>query len=168
VRRRYFCSILLGLSVLLGGCNRGDHPESIDRSAPDFSITEGGRTVALHDYRGKLVILNFWATWCAPCIEELPSLNELQRRLPQAVVVAVSVDADAQAYREFLTRHPVDFLTVREGNQNISGLYGTHLFPETYIIDPHGIIRRKFINSQDWTTPEIVEYLSKLEPSTHS
>lgn len=145
------------------GCDRGQHPTGIEKPAPDFSITDGNRTVALHDYRGKTVVLNFWATWCAPCVEEIPSLSELQRRLPQIVVLGVSIDEDPQAYRTFLTEHPVSFVTIREGNQRTSTLYGTFLFPESYIIDAHGMIVRKFVNSQNWTTPEIVSYLSHLK-----
>jgi cytochrome c biogenesis protein CcmG/thiol:disulfide interchange protein DsbE len=150
-------------ATLLGGCNRGDHPRQLGKPAPDFSITEGNRTVALRNYRGKPVVLNFWATWCAPCVEEIPSLNELQQRMPQIVVLGVSIDVDAAAYHQFLAAHRISFVTIREGTQHTSNLYGTYLFPETYIIDQQGRIRRKFISSQDWTTPEILDYLSHLQ-----
>jgi cytochrome c biogenesis protein CcmG, thiol:disulfide interchange protein DsbE len=145
------------------GCNRGQHPTDIDKPAPNFSITEGDRTIALHNYRGKLVVLNFWATWCAPCVEEIPSLNELQQRMPQIVVLGVSIDEDATAYHRFLTDHRISFVTIRDGSQHTSNLYGTFLFPETYIIDQQGMIRRKFINSQNWTTQEILYYLAHLQ-----
>jgi cytochrome c biogenesis protein CcmG, thiol:disulfide interchange protein DsbE len=155
---------LLPLCLLSAtGCDdRGQHPTDINKPAPDFSITDGNRTVALHDYRGKTVVLNFWATWCAPCVEEIPSLDALQRELPQIAVIGVSIDEDANAYHQFLTEHHIGFTTVREGTQRTSNLYGTFLYPETYVIDAHGMIRRKFVNSQVWTTPEIVYYLSHL------
>jgi cytochrome c biogenesis protein CcmG, thiol:disulfide interchange protein DsbE len=168
VRRQFFPALLLATAALLSGCNRGDHPSEIGKLAPDFSITDGSRTVSLRDYRGKLVVLNFWATWCAPCVEEIPSLNELQRQMPQVVVLGISIDEDAQAYRQFLAQHPVDFLTIREGDRDTSSRYGTVLFPESYIIDQHGVIRRKFVNSQDWVTPEILEYLARLESNPSS
>jgi cytochrome c biogenesis protein CcmG, thiol:disulfide interchange protein DsbE len=168
VHRRFLPTLLLAAAALLGGCNRGDHPSQIGKPAPDFSTTDGTHTVSLRSYRGKLVVLNFWATWCAPCVEELPSLNELQRQMPQIVVLGVSIDEDAQAYRQFLAQHPVDFLSIREGTQHTSSLYGTVLFPETYVIDQQGIIRRKFINAQDWITPEILEYLARLESDSNS
>jgi cytochrome c biogenesis protein CcmG, thiol:disulfide interchange protein DsbE len=156
------------LFLLLGGCNRGSHPNQIGKTAPVFSITDGSHTVALHSYRGKLVVLNFWATWCAPCVEEIPSLDELQRRMPQIVVLGVSTDDNPEAYRQFLAEHPVSFVTIRDQAQRSNALYGSFRFPETYIIDRHGVIRRKFIGPQDWTSPEIIEYLAGLEKASGS
>jgi peroxiredoxin len=72
------------------------------------------------------------------------------------------VDVDGNAYREFLKDHKVDFLTVRDPDQKTNTLYGTFKFPETYIIDRRGILRRKFIGAVDWNEPEIVDFLSKL------
>jgi peroxiredoxin len=167
VRRLFYSSCVLGF-LLLAGCNRGDHPQHIVKPAPDFSVTDGGQTVNLAQYRGKVVVLNFWATWCAPCLEEIPSLNALQKRMPGVVVLAVSVDQDAEAYRQFLAEHQIDFLTIRDGSQHTNQLYGTVQFPETYIIDGHGRIRRKFISSQDWTSPEILGYLANLEKEPSS
>jgi cytochrome c biogenesis protein CcmG, thiol:disulfide interchange protein DsbE len=151
------------LSLLLAaGCDRGDHPRQIGRPAPDFTISDGGRSLQLSTYRGKVVLLNFWASWCAPCILEIPSLNQLQRQMPQLVVLGVDVDKDESAYRQFLARHEVDYLTIRDPQQQTNAIYGTFVFPDTYVIDRSGQIRRKFINAQDWTSPEIVEYLSRL------
>jgi len=106
--------------------------------------------------------LNFWATWCAPCIAELPSLQALHRQMPNIVILAVSVDQDADAYSRFLTEHPLTFTTLDDPARKVNALYGTMLFPETYVIDRNGIIRRKFISAQDWTNPEIEDYLSHL------
>ena len=109
-----------------------------------------------------MVLLNFWASWCAPCIEEIPSLNQLQRQMPQLVVVGVDVDEDEGAYRQFLARHEVDYLTIRDPERHSNALYGTFVYPDTYAIDREGQIRRKFVNAQDWTSPEILDYLSHL------
>jgi cytochrome c biogenesis protein CcmG, thiol:disulfide interchange protein DsbE len=149
--------------LVAAGCDRGDHPTQVGRPAPDFTVAEGGRTLQLSAYRGKVVVLNFWASWCAPCIEEIPSLNQLQRQMPQLVVVGVDVDEDGGAYRQFLADHRVDFLTIRDERQHSNALYGTFRFPETYVIDRRGEIRRKFISAQDWTSPEILDYLSHLQ-----
>ena len=120
--------------------------------------------VTLSELHGQVVVLNFWATWCAPCVEEVPSLVEMQRRLKAkgVTVVAVSVDADEGAYRQFVRDHNVNLLTVRDPDQKSSSLYGTHLYPETYVIDRNGVMRRKFIGAVDWTEPEITDFLSKL------
>ena len=120
--------------------------------------------VALHDFRGKVVVLNFWATWCPPCVEELPSLVELQAKLKNRgiQVVAVSVDVDGNAYRRFLRDQKVDLLTVRDPDHKSDTLYGTFKYPETYIIDRDGKLRRKFVGPVDWGTPEVVDFLQKL------
>ena len=153
--------LLLGM-MLIAGCDRGSHPGNIDKVAPEFIVGDGSRTVDLNKLRGRVVILNVWATWCAPCIEELPSLLALQKKMPDVAIVAVSMDQDPDVYRRFLTDHHVDLLTVRDEDQRVNALYGTAQIPETYIIDRRGILRRKFISSQDWTSPEIVSYLSRL------
>jgi len=134
-------------------------------SAPEFSVTaEGGRTVTLPNFGGKLLVLNFWATWCPPCVEEMPSLVQMQQRLKDRgiTVLAVSVDADGDAYHRFLKDHKIDFLTVRDPDMKSSNLYGSFKWPETYIIDRQGIVRRKFIGAVDWGQPEIVDFLTKL------
>jgi cytochrome c biogenesis protein CcmG/thiol:disulfide interchange protein DsbE len=154
--------LIMPPAVLLGGCDRGSHPRQPGRTAPDFTVSDGVRTVHLADYRGKVVVLNFWATWCAPCIEELPSLTAMQQRLPQVQVLAVSTDEDTAAYRSFLQENKIGLLTVEDPARRSSALYGTYRYPETYVIDQHGIIRRKFIGAQDWTSPEILDYLRRL------
>ncbi len=126
-------------------------------------MSDGVQTVDLEKLRGKVVVLNLWATWCAPCVEELPSLLALQQKMPQLAVVGVSTDQDDAVYRKFLIKHKVDLRTVRDADQKVNALYGTVLIPETYIIDRNGILRRKFIGAQDWTGPEITDYLHKLQ-----
>ncbi len=144
------------------GCDRGSQPGNIGKPAPVFVMSDGVQTVDLVRLRGKVVVLNLWATYCAPCIEELPSLLALQRRIPSLEVVAVSIDQDDAVYRKYLQKYHVDVLTVRDSEQKVNAMYGTALIPETYIIDRQGIIRRKFIGAQDWTSPDIVDYLNRL------
>jgi len=107
-------------------------------------------------------VLNFWATWCAPCIEEMPSLELLQKELPQVDVVAVASTEDFSEYETYLSRRPVSLLTVFDSQSKSNALYGSFRFPETYIIDKNGVVRRKLIGPQDFTSPEIVDYLKKL------
>jgi peroxiredoxin len=147
---------------MMTSCDRGDHPARIGSPAPGFTVSDGTQSVELNKLRGHIVVLNFWATWCVPCIEEVPSLEALQRRMPQVSVVAISNDEDASVYRQFLVDNHVDFQTVRDPSFRIPKLYGTVKIPETYVIDEHGILRRKFVSAQNWTSPEILDYLSKL------
>ncbi len=132
--------------------------------APDFTVQDSDRKVTLSELRGKVVVLNFWASWCPPCIEETPSLLDMQHKLRDkgVTVLAVSIDEDEGAYHRFLIDHHVDLLTVRDSHAASNSLYGTFKFPETYIIDRNGVMRRKFIGAVDWTSPEVVEFLSKL------
>ena len=159
--RKVWSGLITGVLVA-AGCDRGSHPGNIERPAPQFTITDGSRTVDLARLRGRVVVLNFWATWCAPCLEELPSLLALQRRMPELAVVAISRDENPEAYRRFVVQHHVDLLTVREPDQRVDTLYGTVQIPETYIIDKQGILRRKFVSAQDWTSAEITSYLGKM------
>ena len=148
---------------VLAGCNSGSHPPRIGNAAPDFTLTDSQRTVALSQFRGKPVLLNFWATWCPPCVEEMPSLIQLHKELGDKVtILAVSEDADDGAYKQFVRDHNVDLLTVRDVRQDTNEVYGTFKFPETYVIDRNGKIVRKFIGATDWTSPDIVAYLNKL------
>ena len=152
----------LSLLCLLAACN-GGRPPRIGETAPDFTITDPQHTVTLSQLRGRPVLLNFWASWCGPCVEEMPSLVQLQKQLGDKVtVLAVSVDSDPNAYQQFVRDHNIDLLTIRDPKQISNGLYGTFKYPETYVIDKDGKIVRKFIGAIDWTNPEIVDYLNKL------
>jgi peroxiredoxin len=153
---------LIVCSLFFAACDRGAHPAGIGAAAPEFQVSDGVHTVDLAKLRGRVVVLNFWATWCVPCVEELPSLERLQREMPEIVVVGISDDKDATAYAQFLKEYDVDFLTVRDPSFRIPTIYGTVKLPETYVIDRRGVVRRKFVSAQEWTDPEIVNYLSKL------
>jgi cytochrome c biogenesis protein CcmG/thiol:disulfide interchange protein DsbE len=148
--------------LLAVGCDRGNHPQNIGRLAPEFAISDGVHSVDLNKLRGRVVLVNLWASWCAPCVDELPSLLALQHEMPGVTVVAVSMDQDEDAYRTFLARNHVDLLTIRDPDARINALYGTVQIPETYAIDRNGILRRKFVSAQDWTSPEIIDYLKRL------
>src|SRR5258708_6340123 len=153
-------AILLPADALTG-CN--SHPHGIGSPAPDFTVQDSGRKVSLHQLQGKAVLLNFWGTFCAPCVEEMPSMVRLQKRLgPNVTVLAVSVDTDEKAYHQFLKEYNIDLLTVRDPQQKTPILYGSSMLPVTYAIDGRGVIRRKFYVLRNWTDPNIIEYLKNL------
>ncbi|HUB01410.1 MAG TPA: TlpA disulfide reductase family protein [Terriglobales bacterium] len=162
--RRSALPIIIGLIAVLFGCYSGSHPGRIGSVAPDFTVKDSDHTVSLSQFRGQVVVLNFWATWCPPCIEETPALVRMQSMMKDkgVVVLAVSIDADDAAYHKFLKDYNVNMVTVRDESRKASNLYGTFGWPETYIIDRKGVIRRKFIGAVNWTSPEITDYLSKL------
>lgn len=130
--------------------------------APDFTVSDGRTTMHLAQYRGQVVLLNFWATWCGPCVAEMPSLLDLHHQQPNLAILAVSVDEDPDAYQHFVERRHVDLLTVRDPHETAARLYHSEMWPETYVIDRQGVIRRKFVGAQDWNSPEIRQYLKGL------
>jgi cytochrome c biogenesis protein CcmG, thiol:disulfide interchange protein DsbE len=159
-----FSLLAIGLLAALIGCYSGNHPARIGSNAPDFTVKDSDHAVTLSQFRGQVVLLNFWATWCPPCIEETPSLVRMQARFKDkgVVVLAVSIDADDAAYHKFLKEYNVNMVTVRDESQKTPTLYGTFGWPETYVIDRQGVIRRKFVGPVDWTSPEITDYLNNL------
>jgi len=162
VVRRAF--LVLPVLLLLAGCYSGTRPPRIGNAAPDFTVQDADRKVTLSQLHGNVVVLNFWATWCPPCVEEMPSLVQMQQHLKDKGidVLAVSVDVDGDAYHRFIKDHNIALLTVRDPDHKAADLYGSFKWPETYIIDKNGIVRRKFIGAVDWSSPEVVDFLSKL------
>jgi len=144
-------AVVLIISVL-SGCYGGSRPPRVGSAAPDFTVRDAEHTVTLSQFKGQVLVLNFWATWCLPCVEEMPSLVRMQQRMQSkaVTVLAVSIDVDESNYRRFLK------------DQKTNSLYGTSKFPETYIIDRNGVVRRKFIGAVDWTAPEVIDFLGKL------
>ena len=131
---------------------------------PDFTFSHQGREQRLADFRGRVVVLNFWATWCPPCVAEMPSLERLHKQLgPRGLVVlGISVDADTAAYDKFLRDLNITFINYRDPDRRISSLYGTFMYPETYIIDSQGRLIRKVIGTMEWDDPQVVALLTEL------
>jgi peroxiredoxin len=127
--------------------------------APDFTVSDDSSSIHLASYRGKVVLLNFWASNCGPCVQETPALVALHHERPDLAILAVRIDEDPDAYHRFLSRFHVDLNTVRDPNQTAAKLYGTVGWPETYIIDRKGVIRRKVVGDPDWSNPEIRAFL---------
>jgi cytochrome c biogenesis protein CcmG, thiol:disulfide interchange protein DsbE len=133
--------------------------------APDFSIkADNGKVLTARDFGGKLLILNFWATWCPPCVHEVPSLNKLESLLgPKGLVVlGVSEDQDPKAYQEFKDRFHVTYTTARDPSKETKVKYGTIQIPETYIIDTRGKVIEKIISEADWSSEQMIQHVQSL------
>jgi cytochrome c biogenesis protein CcmG/thiol:disulfide interchange protein DsbE len=151
--------LVVGLIVVVSDSVR-ERVIQVGDKAPDFTIvSDKGEKVALSNFGGKLLVLNFWATWCQPCLSELPSLNAMTRRLQGSgvVVVGISVDKDEKAYKKFLERFHLNFATSRDPEANISAEYGTFKYPETYIIDANGRVVEKFIGEENWMSEAVLK-----------
>ena len=132
--------------------------------AEDFAMDLNGKPAHLSDLRGKVVVLNFWASWCQPCIEETPALIALQKRIASrnGIVLGVSIDEDPSAYAKFVRDQGINFPTYNDPSRKIATDYGTSMWPETYVIDRKGKIARKIIGPQDWNSPEMAAYFDFL------
>ena len=162
--RRFGVLTAVLATVLCSGCYSGTRPPHVGSPAKEFTVSDSDHSVSLNQYRGQVVLVNFWATWCPPCVEELPSLMMLQERMKGRglVVVGVSIDVDGDAYHRFLKLHNINFVTVRDPEQKVASMYGTSGWPETYIIDRQGVLRRKFVGPVDWNAPDVIAFLSRM------
>ncbi len=143
-----------------------------NRLAPDFELPDlDGRPVKLSDYRGKVVIVNFWTKTCAPCLDEMPSLNDFGRTLqphPGIVLLTINTDAsteDAKATLQSILDTPSTFVTLNDPESAVvAGKFGTKLYPETWFIDPQGVIRARIDGPRDWLdlAPLVIDFANTL------
>lgn len=140
--------------------------EGNDRRAPDFELRDReGRKVKLSSLRGKVVVMNFWTITCGPCVEEMPSIEDMHRILAEdddIAVVTVTVDADWQTVQRLFPRGTELPVLFDPDRRIVNGKYGTRLFPETWIIDKKGIIRARFDGARDWATGVAISYVRSL------
>ena len=134
--------------------------------APNFTFPGlDGKMVSLTDYRGKVVFLNIWATWCGPCKQEMPSMERLYKALKgeDFEILAVSIDTlGAKAVAPFMKEYGLSFPALLDTGGTIQRLYGTTGIPETFIINKEGIIEQKIIGSRDWAAPEAIRFFRNL------
>jgi peroxiredoxin len=134
--------------------------------APQFTLPDlNGKKVSLDDYRGRVVLLNIWATWCGPCVEEMPSMEKLHQALKDEkfVILAVSIDeAGADVVRPFMKKNKLSFPALIDSAGSINELYQTAGVPESFIIDQQGRILEEIIGPRDWASPRVISYFRSL------
>ena len=171
-------AIIVGIGIAYYGFtverNRGSAPEStvtvqkphVGVQAPDFTLTDmDGRSVTLSKYRGKVVMLNFWATWCPPCRAEVPSIEKLYRRMQgkDFALLAVNVENNGRdSVAAFAKEIPISFPVLLDPDHRVTTLYQVNGIPQTYILDKNGVIVQDVQGGVDWTSPQVVAYLSSL------
>lgn len=139
-----------------------EHPTK--ELAPELRLTDlQGKTQDLKDYRGKVVLLNFWATWCPPCIKEIPSLNNLQKKFStdDFVVLSVDIGEEPKDIQAFLEHIPADYPVLVDSTSSSTEPWQLKAFPSTYLIDRKGQLRYMYFGGLEWDEPEIIEFIEK-------
>ena len=161
-----FPSLILAALALVGGsCAEKPDSPTPDAAAPPFELLDlEGRPHRLSDFAGQVVVLNFWATWCPPCVEEMPSLQRLQDLLGDdgLTVVAVSVDERYSDIPPFVTEHGLRFLVLHDLGKRVSRRYEIFQFPETWIIRRDGALASHIVGARDWAAPGSLEIFRGL------
>lgn len=136
--------------------------------APDFTLSDlSGKSHKLSDYRGKVVILNFWATWCPPCKEEIPSmmvLNKSMQGKPFAMLCASIDEGGKQAVTEYFKSSGNSLPVLLDTDHSVAQLYGTTGVPETFVISPAGVILEKAIGAINWSDPAVIKFINEAMP----
>ncbi len=161
-------TVILGVGAFLALRPQSPRAVEVGEAVPSFTLptlSEGRQSVTtLKDYRGHVLVLNFWATWCPPCVVETPSLEKFAEQMrPLGVeVVGVSVDQDLGVLRKFTSDYHLTYLIARDPQQALPHRYGTLQYPETYIIDRDGRLAEKIISNIDWQDPRIISFVREL------
>ncbi|HEB58618.1 MAG TPA: TlpA family protein disulfide reductase [Gammaproteobacteria bacterium] len=131
-------------------------------AAPDFVLTgEDGRTYRLSDYRGKVVVLNFWATWCPPCRFEMPAMERAWKKLRGSgvVILAINVGEDEDAIFEFFGNTPVTFPIPMDRRGEVVKAFHVTGLPTTYLVDPAGIVTHRAMGTREWDDAAMLAWL---------
>jgi peroxiredoxin len=164
--RGWICVLVLLAVVAVSGCTKREAPAVEGSLAPDFTLNDlSGRPVQLSSLKGKVVLVNFWATWCPPCREEVPSMVRLNQAMQgkEFQMLAVSIDEGGKdAVAGFLKKNGVVLPALLDTDGKVAKRYGTTGVPETFVIDTKGVILKKVIGAMDWSSPEVLAALDDL------
>lgn len=139
--------------------------EAVPAPLPAIALTHlDGRPVDLADFSGRVVVLNVWATWCGPCIQELPSLQRLGQRYAgrDVQVLAASAGDTVAEVRRFLDKHPLTLTILLNPDRSLLRAWRLRALPTTYILDPAGRVRYRFVGEREWDHPEVMRALENL------
>ncbi|MBI2346125.1 MAG: TlpA family protein disulfide reductase [Deltaproteobacteria bacterium] len=165
MRLRYFFVVCLIAGLVYWYTVQRPHLQqlTVGTAAPEFALADReGRIVRSEDLRGKVLLVHFWATWCASCAEEVPALNILAARFAGQPFLIVGISEDGEsgggwaAIDAFRRRIPVQFLLLLDPDGKIADNYGTFGIPESYLIDRQGLLRRKFTGPVTWGGSETI------------
>ena len=166
MKKNSFVTILICCSLLLMvGCGQDTKEATVGKPAPDFTLVDRqGKTWTLSELKGQVVFLNFWATWCAPCREEMPAMQELHEMLPKDTFKMLTIlnnDDPALADR-FAAKLGLTMPILDDQANAVGPKYGLTGVPETFIINKKGVIVRKYIGPARWNTPAYTKMLKQF------
>ena len=164
VRRMAAGCLLLGASLSVAA---GDLRPWSGGATPPLQLADlSGSNHKLEDYRGKVVLLNFWATWCTPCREEMPSIERLRKLLAGRpfVVLAVNVDEPESRVRTFLSQLPLTFPVLMDPGKQATGAWKVRILPASFLIARDGRVRYTVTGELDWANEHVVRLVSELLP----
>ena len=134
--------------------------------APDFTLPcLNGELISLSEFKGNVVLINIWATWCPPCVYEMPSMEKLHQQFKSEKfkILAISIDSQgAKAVAPFMKNHNLTFQTLIDPAGTIRTSYGVNSIPQSFIIDKQGHLLKKIIGPIDWATPEVFRFFREL------
>lgn len=145
--------------------NLGVQEYTVPSEARDFTLTDiNNERISLKNYRGKIVMLNFWATWCTPCRQEMPSMEKLYRQFKDRgfVVVSVASGDDSKSVNAFIKEYNITFPALLDSNLEVTDHYKVWALPTTYFINPKGEIIGRVHGSRDWSTKEATQYITSI------
>lgn len=152
---------LAGMIALLATLNACDKPK-VDELPPELTLTGlNGTKTSLHTFRGKLLVLNVWATWCPPCRREMPSLERLSKSANREhiVVAGIATDESLNAVREFIAKYGITFDIFTDTPSNVANTLGARVYPETLLIAPDGKLILRIAGERDWDSPAMLKAL---------
>ncbi len=135
-------------------------------TAAEFALKDiDGKLHRLSDYRGKVIVLNFWATWCPPCREEMPSMERARKKLlkDDVVILAVNVGEDEDTIFNFTGDYPVEFPLLMDSKGEVIKNYPVMALPTTYIISPDGIVTHRTLGGREWDNDQILNELRAMQ-----
>ncbi|MBI3637060.1 MAG: TlpA family protein disulfide reductase [Candidatus Rokubacteria bacterium] len=138
------------------------------KAAQDFTLPlASGKKFRLAEHRGKVVFINFWATWCPPCREEMPAMERLYREHRDAgfVMVAVSLDADAKVVPPFLSQHPFTFPVALDPKMEVANAYGVRGLPSSFIVDARGNLTALALGPRKWDNDASHSLVERMAPA---
>ncbi len=145
-------SVLLTIGLVLAGCSSGNGPSTTEEGipAPDFQLKDlNGQSVSLSDFRGRPVLLNFWATWCPPCRYELPFLQEIYDEWSgrELVLLTIDVGENPASVRDFVANNNLTLPVLLDTNRSVAQKYAVTAYPTTFFIDREGMVKQKIIGA---------------------